>query len=159
MTVPMSTPRLRRLECRTSLLALAIATAGASVHFAIEIATAPEHGGAREVRCPGHAAEPAELAPSGDVVEPSYLEAVELRCRAAKARRCEIAQAIDADLAIENASSLFGDEHPDHVFLRYAPAYRRVVWTVTDTDSGMTADLDAFDGEIIEFAADGVTTN
>ena len=154
----MSNARFRHLECRTSLLALAIATAGASVHFAIEIAMAPSDR-ALEIRCPGHEAAPAEVAPSDAVSEPAYLEAVELRCRAAKARRCEVAQAIDPGLAVETASVLFGEEHPDHVFLRYAPAYRRVVWTVTDTRSGMTADLDAFDGAVIEFTADGVTTN
>ena len=157
--VPMST-RFRNLECRTSLLALAIATAGASVHFAIEIAMAPSASErSRDVTCPGHGTATDELEPDGAVSEPSYLEAVELRCRAAKARRCEVARAIDAGRAVETASTLFGEEHPDHVFLRYAPAYRRVVWTVTDTRSGMTADLDAFDGAVIEFTADGVTTN
>jgi hypothetical protein len=148
----MPTPRLCHLECRASLLALAIATAGASVHFAIEIAMSSDDDQPRalEIRCPGHDTGARELAPLAAVSDPSYLEAVELRCRAAGAQRCDLSRAIDAGTATAIATPMFAGGTPDHVFLRYAPSYRRVVWTLTDTRGSTSIDLDAFDGSLVE---------
>jgi hypothetical protein len=151
--------RRSQLECRTSLLALAIATAGASVHFAIEILVSTDaESGPPQIRCPGRAAPGSALEPSA-TASPAYLEAVELRCRAAEATRCDIDQAIPSSLALQLATPALGSETPDLVFLRFAPLHRRVVWTVTDTRGGLSLDIDAFDGTPIELTDAGVTTH
>lgn len=156
----MPTPH-RSLECRASLLALAIASAGASVHMAIEVAVVLWQTEERPlpIRCPGDEAMPSPATPSGAVTVPEYLEAVELRCRAAGAARCEVAETLPFERAVEATASLFGHELPDHAFLRFSPAHHRVVWTLRAHQAGLTANVDAFDAGVVEFSADGVTTN
>ncbi len=143
------------------MLALAIATAGASIHLAVELAmdAYAEDERVTPVRCPGLAAPANPVEPVGAVAEPSYHEAVALRCQAAGASRCDVARVLPSHEAVAAAQALFGREPADHVFLRFSPAHHRVVWTVRATEAGMVADVDAFAGEVIEFAAEGVTTN
>ncbi len=152
---------LRRLECRASLLALAIATAGASIHLAVEIATDAYASDERvvPVRCPGALEALERVRPSGAAADPSYLEAVERRCRADGAARCDVSNVVPHGRAIEAVRPLFGDEDVNHVFLRFSPAHHRIVWTVTAIEAGLIADVDAFEVDVIEFAAEGVTTN
>lgn len=157
---PMSSPR-RSLECRASLLALAIASAGASVHLALEVAVSPWNSEDRllPTRCPGEGPLAPPAADDDAIVAPAELEAIELRCRSAGAERCEVADAMPLQRAIEASATLFGADVPDHAFLRFSPAHHRVVWTLRAHQAGLTADVDAFDAGVVEFAADGVTTN
>lgn len=156
----MSSPR-RSLECRASLLALAIASAGASIHLALEVAVALWQTDVRAVptRCPGSDSAPAPTRPAGTVTEPESLEAVELRCRAAGAARCEITEAMPFERAVEVTASLFGNDVPDYAYLRFSPSHHRVVWTLRANQAGLSADVDAFDAGVVEFVAYGVTTN
>jgi len=157
---PMSTTR-RSLECRASLLALAIASAGASVHMAIEVAVSLWESDDRVVpiRCPdGDVTTPRGVVP-GSQPGPDDLEAIEMRCRAAGAKRCEVALALPIERAVEASATLFGEETPDQALLRFSPVHHRVVWTLRAQEAGLTANVDAFDAGIVEFAADGVTTN
>jgi hypothetical protein len=157
---PMS-PTRRSLECRASLLALAIASAGASVHLAIEVVADLWSDGERVVpiRCPD--AEPLgpSAAPLGPELGPDDLEAIELRCRSAGAARCEMALALPMQRAVEATLTLFGPETPDQALLRFSPVHHRVVWTLRAHEAGLTANVDAFDAGVVEFSADGVTTN
>ncbi|MBX7082574.1 MAG: hypothetical protein K1X88_25440 [Nannocystaceae bacterium] len=152
---------VRHLQCRASLLAFAIATAGASIHLAIELTMDAYAQDERvtPVRCPGLAGAAPVVTPTGAVAEPSYHEAVALRCEAAGAPRCDVEHVLPAHAAVTSAQALFGGEPADHVFLRFSPVHHRVVWTVRATEAGLVADLDAFRGEVVEFAAEGVTTN
>lgn len=151
--------RTRSLEARASLLALAIATAGGSIHLAVEVAlglgrpeaTAPPS-------CPGAPHRDATEAPDTEI-DPSDLDAVEMRCRAAGAARCEVAHAVTFDRAVEATASLFGSDTPDHARLRFSHAHHRVVWTLRAHRAGLSAEVDAFDGAVVEFVAEGVTTN
>jgi hypothetical protein len=155
----MSSPR-RSLECRASLLALAIASAGASIHLALEVAVALWQSDVRAVptRCPGSDTAPAPTQPPSTVSEPESLEAIELRCRAAGAARCEITEAMPFERALEVTASLFGTDVPDYAYLRFSPSHHRVVWTLRANQAGLSADVDAFDAGVVEFVAYGVTT-
>lgn len=136
-----------RLECRASLLALAIATAGASVHVAALVLTGDGDTRTR-VTCPTRASKPA----GGLVGDPGYLEAVELRCAMAGVDRCDVANVIGRADVIERAESLLGPDTADHAFVRFAPEYGRIVWSVRDLDAGTRAELDAFDGRVLEYS-------
>lgn len=142
----------RRLECRASLLALAIATAGASVHVAILAFAAPEES-APLLECPGRLVA-MDAVPVGATAQPEYLAAVERRCSLSGATRCEIAQAIDRNEALARAEDMLGARTADHAFLRFAPEFGRIVWSVRDLDAGQRAELDAFDGRALEYAID-----
>lgn len=108
--------------------------------------------------CPGAPHRDASEA-SGAVTDSTDLDAVQRRCRAAGAPRCDVTEAVSFDRAIEVTSSLFGSDTPDHAQLRYSPAHHRVVWTLRAHQAGLVADVDAFDGAVVEFVAHGVTTN
>jgi hypothetical protein len=142
--------RTRRLECRASLLALAIATAGASLHLAWLVLT-PDDPSPRVVTCPGHGASTSSEGLAGD---PRYLEAVETRCRMAQeaTERCDVGAVMSRAEAIVRAEAMLGPGTADHAFVRFAPEYARIVWTVRDLDMGARADLDAFDGGVLEYA-------
>lgn len=102
----------------------------------------------RVVTCPTPAARPS---PAGD---PSYLEAVELRCGMAQAERCDVVHVLGRGEAVERAEALLGPETADHSFVRFAPEYGRIVWSVRDLDAGTRAELDAFDGRVLEYSVD-----
>ena len=141
----------QRLECRASLLALAIATAGASVHLAVLVFTDDEPAPAKIVcATQAHGGAPAGLL-AGD---PEYLEAVETRCRIAAAERCDVANVMGRVEAIVRAEAILGAGLADHAFVRFAPEYGRIVWSVRDLDVGARAELDAFDGRALEYAID-----
>lgn len=136
-----------RLECRASLLALAIATAGASVHVAALVIAGDDDSRTR-VTCPTKAGRLA----SGPTGDPAYLEAVELRCGMAGVDRCDVANVLGRSEALERAEALLGPETADHAFVRFAPEYGRIVWSVRDLDAGTRAELDAFDGRVLEYS-------
>jgi len=141
---------IRKLECRASLLALAIATAGASVHMLL-IVTHSEPEPTR-VTCSTRA----ELGtPAGSLVgDPGYLEAVETRCRMAETDRCDVANVMGRVEAVVRAEAMLGAGAADHAFVRFAPEYGRIVWSVHDTGANTRAELDAFDGRALEYAID-----
>jgi hypothetical protein len=130
------------------------------VHMAIEVAVSLWEADERVVpiRCPdADRLEPGVV--PGSALAPEDLEAIELRCRSAGAARCEVASALPIERAVEATATLFGEETPDQALLRFSPVHHRVVWTLRAEEAGLTANVDAFDAGIVEFAADGVTTN
>ncbi len=137
------------------MLALAIASAGASVHLAVQVAVDLWQLEDRPslVRCHSEGSSSPRLA------EPMDLDAVERQCHAADAARCELADALPLERAVDASKQLFGAEVPEIGFLRFSPAHDRVVWTLRTHQAGLTATIDAFDGDVIEFSAEGVTTN
>jgi hypothetical protein len=142
-----------RLECRASLIALAIATAGASVHVAALVLADEDDASTRKITCPTAARKP-ERGPVGD---PGYLEAVELRCLTAHADRCDVANVLALSDAIARGEGLLGANAADHAFVRFAPEYGRIVWSVRDLDASARAELDAFDGRVLEYSLEVAT--
>ncbi len=141
----------QRLECRASLLALAIATAGASVHLAVLVIGDDEPASTRVV-CE---TQPHVDASVGRLAgDPEYLDAVETRCRLAGAERCDVADVMGRTEAIVRAEAILGAGLADHAFVRFAPEYGRIVWSVRDLDVGARAEIDAFDGRALEYAID-----
>jgi hypothetical protein len=128
------------------LLALAIATAGASVPLADAEPTTPR------ITCPMRAD---VGGPTGGLVgDPRYLEAVQVRCHAAVTDRCDVANVMGRVEAIVRAEAMLGAGAVDHAFVRFAPEYGRIVWSVRDLDASTRAELDAFDGRALEYAID-----
>lgn len=140
-----------RLQRRASLLALAIATAGASVHLAVLAFTDDETATARVVCATEHPVGARSGTLAGD---PDYLDAVATRCRLAAAERCDVANVMSRLEAIVRAESILGAGLADHAFVRFAPEYGRIVWSVRDLDVGARAEIDAFDGRALEYAID-----
>jgi hypothetical protein len=132
------------------LLALAIATAGASLHMLVLVTHSEPT--THRVTCSTRA----DVSPSvgGLVGDPSYLEAVELRCRAGAADRCDVANVMGRVEAIVRAEATLGAGTADHAFVRFAPEHGRIVWSVRDLDASTRAELDAFDGRALEYAID-----
>lgn len=137
------------------MLALAIATAGASLHMLV-LVTHSEPTTPR-VTCPMRAD---VAAPAGGLVgDPGYLEAVKARCEMASPDvqgelRCDIANVMGRVEAIVRAEATLGAGTADHAFVRFAPEYGRIVWSVRDLDANTRAELDAFDGRALEYAID-----
>jgi hypothetical protein len=150
--------RLRHLEVRSSLLALTIATAGASLHLAVDLTLDLWRPAAR-VKCPGGSVAQTDDRPDGASLGPDELESVEASCRTSGAARCDVARVVPYARALEATRAFFGDESPDQALLRFSPVHHRVVWTLRAHEAGLRADVDAFDAAVVEFAADGVTTN
>lgn len=90
----------------------------------------------------------------GTVGDARYLEAVEARCDMAHADRCDVANVMGRVEAIVRAEAILGAGTADHAFVRFAPEYGRIVWSVRDLDASTRAELDAFDGGALEYAID-----
>ena len=93
--------------------------------------------------------------PTGSLVgDPSYLEAVQARCELADSERCDVANVMGRLEAIVRAEAVLGAGVADHAFVRFAPEYGRIVWSVRDLDASTRIELDAFDGRALEYAID-----
>lgn len=139
--------RTRRLEARASLLALAIATAGASVHLAIEVMQTSAAVRAPVV-CPGHAMRAID--------RPEYLVAMREHCRVDDGTGCDEVF-VTLPEAIAAAEEVLGEDSVDHAFLRYSRAHRRVVWSVFDLDDASRLELSATDTRVLEYADESIT--
>ncbi len=135
-----------RLEARASLLAFAIATAGASIHLAVD--TLRGHAATTPATCPGQSARTVDRA--------EYLVAMREHCRVDGGTGCDEVFA-SVVTAVAAAEEVLGDDTVDHAFMRYSRVHRRIVWSVFDLDDASRLELSASDLRVLEYADESIS--